>query len=177
MRELIDLGAAWLILSVAFANLFGSLSSVTFIGIALLTVGIGFLLHELAHRVVARNFGLGARFQADYSMLAFAFFLSFVGFIFAAPGAVYTTGSRSPRQQMLISVAGPVTNILLAIAFMFVPGVVGRFGSSINAWLALFNMIPFGGLDGEAVFRYSKSVFALVAAVSAILVFAPGLVI
>lgn len=172
IRELVDLVAAWLILGVAFANLLSAqLFSVRAIEVALLTAGIGFLLHELAHRAVARNFGLHARFQAFYRMLAFAFALSFFGFIFAAPGAVYTTGNRTDREQMLISVAGPVTNIVLAFAFLFVPGIIGQYGFRINAWLALFNMIPFGGLDGQSVYRYSQPVFFLVGGVAAVLVF------
>lgn len=169
-RELIDLGAAWLVLSAAFANLLGGLN-VNALLVSGITVGVGFLLHELAHRIVARNFGLGARFQANYSMLLFAFLISFFGFIFAAPGAVYTSGGRSGRQQMLISVAGPVTNLLLAGVFFFVPGVIGQYGFFINAWLALFNMIPFGGLDGEAVLQNNKAVFAAVAGIAAVLVF------
>lgn len=169
-REVIDLVAAWLILSLAFGNLLGDTGLSTFIT-AFVTAGIGFLLHELAHRLVARNFGLGARFEADYSMLGLALLLSFAGFIFAAPGAVYTQGSRSSRQQMLISVAGPVTNILLAAAFSFAPGTLGEYGFRINSWLALFNMIPFGGLDGESVLRDNKAVYLAVVGIAFIFVF------
>lgn len=169
MREMRDLGAAWLVLGLAFANLIDGLT-LRPVGIALATVGIGFLLHELAHRVVARNFGLSAVFRADYQMLGLAFLLSFAGFIFAAPGAVYTSGGRSGRQQMLISVAGPVINIVLALMFLVVPGVVGSYGFRINAWLALFNMIPFGGLDGQSVLRNNKPVYAVVTVVAAVLV-------
>jgi Zn-dependent protease len=97
--------------------------------------------------------------------------MSFVGFIFAAPGAVYTYGNRNQRQQMLISVAGPITNIVLALIFYVVPGQVGSYGFQINAWLALFNMIPAGGLDGESVYRYNKMVFGAVVAAAGLLVF------
>lgn len=168
--EIRDFLAAWLVLGLAFANLLGGLS-LTPIVISLGTVGIGFLLHELAHRAVARNFGLGARFEANYELLGAAFLMSFFGFILAAPGAVYTTGQRSSNQQMLISVAGPITNILLAAVFYFIPGQLGTYGFEINAWLALFNMIPFAGLDGESVYRYDRAVFAAVTAVAAVLVF------
>lgn len=169
-REISDLVAAWLILSVAFANLFRSL---TFEGVAVsvATVGLGFLLHELAHKVVAQNYGLKAVFHANYSMLGFAVLASFAGFIFAAPGAVYTEGSRTRKQQTAISVAGPVTNIVLALAFLAVPGPIGSFGTSINGWLALFNMMPFGGLDGQDIYRYNKPVYILTVAVSAGIVF------
>ncbi len=168
-REIRDLIAAWVILSLAFANLLGGLSPRP-IAIALFTAGIGFLIHELAHKVVAQRFGLWAEFVADYRMLGFAFLASLAGFIFAAPGAVYSRGRRTDRQQMLISVAGPVTNIVLALVFLAVPGMVGEYGLRINAWLALFNMIPAAGLDGQSVYRYSKPVFFLIAGVSAVLV-------
>ena len=86
-----DLLIAWLILGVAFANLLGGLN-ISSVFVALLTAGLGFLLHELAHKLVAQKYGLNAEFIADYQMLALAFFGSFAGFIFAAPGAVYTRG-------------------------------------------------------------------------------------
>ncbi len=179
--ELRDLGAAWVVLSVAFANLYGDLFDPLLFTIALTTVGVGFLLHELAHRAVAHRFGLRARFEAYYNYLGLAFLFSFAGFIFAAPGAVYTEGPRTQRQQMLISVAGPVTNIVLGVLFLLLPPAIGRigdpasgvtlaaFGHRINVWLALFNMIPVGGLDGQAVLRHSKPVYAAVVIVAGIL--------
>lgn len=168
--EIRDLLAAWAVLGLAFANLLGGLS-LSPVLIALGTVGVGFLLHELAHRAVARKFDLRARFEANYQLLGAAFLMSFFGFILAAPGAVYTIGQRSNYQQMLISVAGPVTNILLAAVFYFIPGQLGIYGFEINAWLALFNMIPFAGLDGESVYRYDKVVFTAVTGIAAALVF------
>lgn len=168
-REAVDLVAAWLVLGLAFANLLGGWTLWTVL-LALLTAGIGFLLHELAHRVVARRFSLGAEFRANYEMLAIALFGSFAGVIFAAPGAVYTEGRRTPRQQLLISAAGPLTNIVLAGLFYLVPGSVGSYGFMINSWLALFNMIPFGGLDGESIYRHDKVVFAAMVGVSGLMV-------
>lgn len=160
--EIRDLAVAWLILTAAFANLYGGLFDPTMIGTALIAVGTGFLLHELAHHIVARRFGLRAVFEAYYNYLGFAFLLSFAGFIFAAPGAVYTRGSRTGRQQMLISAAGPATNIVLAVLFLFVPGMVGDLGHRVNVILALFNMIPFAGLDGQSILRHSKPVYAAI---------------
>ena len=169
-REVQDLGAAWLILSLAFANIFGGLN-VESVGAALLTAGLGFLLHELAHKVVAQRFGLWAVFEANYSMLGFALLGSFASFIFAAPGAVVTRGSRTGFQQKWISAAGPLTNIVLAVAFLAVPGFIGDYGFRINSWLALFNMIPFGGLDGESVLKNDKILFSTLIVASTFLVF------
>jgi Zn-dependent protease len=70
----------------------------------------------------------------------------------------------------LIAVAGPVTNIALALGFFIpalvlsgFPGRVARFGLLINALLAGFNMIPFGPLDGRTVLDWHRGVYAVVA--------------
>lgn len=165
-----DLLLAWIILGIAFANLLGGLN-IQSIVIALVTTGTGFLLHELAHKVVAQNYGLDAEFIADYKMLAFALFASFIGFIFAAPGAVYSRGHRTVEQQLWITAAGPITNIILAVLFLFVPGQIGSYGHTINAWLALFNLIPFGPIDGKKILDASKPVFIVLVIASIVLFF------
>jgi Zn-dependent protease len=143
--------------------------------ISLLTVGIGFLLHELAHKIVAVRFGQTASFKADYKMLALCIGAAFAGFLFAAPGAVYHRGRITPRQRGLVSVAGPLTNTVLVAVFLpftFLSGFfgdVGQLGVLVNAFLAAFNMIPFGPLDGRTVFSWSKLVFAAVFAGSVVL--------
>ncbi len=192
-REIRDLGAAWLALGVAFTFFFrrevafGLLgttggfpvdTAVVTLLISMGTVGVGFLLHELAHKIVAIRFGRIAEFRADYKMLAVAIGAGLAGFLFAAPGAVYHAGREiTPRQNGLIAVAGPVTNLLLAAAFF--PLVVvasegvllqaGQLGVSVNLILAGFNMLPFGPLDGRTVLSWSILVFAFVFTVSVVL--------
>ncbi|MDO8537362.1 MAG: metalloprotease, partial [archaeon] len=60
-RELRDIFVAWLVLSLAFALVISNNSSQfsfqTALIAALITVGTGFVLHELAHRFVALKFG------------------------------------------------------------------------------------------------------------------------
>ena len=182
--EIFDLAIAWGALGVAFtififvatgrsvfpdiaAAVFSPLFARVFM-ISLLTVGIGFLLHELAHKIVAVRFGQRAAFKADYKMLALCIGAAFAGFLFAAPGAVYHRGRITLRQNGLVAVAGPLTNIALVGAFLpltafpgFV-GQVGQLGVLINAFLAAFNMIPFGPLDGKTVISWNKLVFAAV---------------
>ena len=174
-RELRDLAVAWAVLSAAFAVFLtgpaaiGSPGFVPVLVLCAVTVGVGFMLHELAHKVVAVRFGQLAEFRADYSMLFLALMGAFVGFIFAAPGAVHHRGRITPRENGLISLAGPVTNLGLAAVFLPLIAVpdsfvqqVGRFGVFINVFLAAFNMIPFGPLDGRTVLSWSKAVFAAV---------------
>ncbi|MFC6835614.1 metalloprotease [Halomarina ordinaria] len=179
-REVVDLVAAWLALGVAFTFFldrrlaFGLLSgsvaplqAADTLVVSMLTVGIGFLLHELAHKVVAVRFGQLAEFRADYGMLALAIGAGLAGFLFAAPGAVYHGGRPvTSRQVGLIALAGPATNVLLAGLFVPLLAVgplvgVGQLGVTINLILAGFNMIPFGPLDGRKVLSWNSLVFAL----------------
>ena len=172
--ELRDLVIAWIALGAAFAIFFGGgayafdpiAGFVWLLGISLLTAGIGFLLHELAHKITAIRFGQVAEFRANYPMLAIAIAAALAGFIFAAPGAVYHRGRSTLREHGIIAVSGPVTNIVLGLLFLplvFVPVLfvaeVGRYGVLINFFLAAFNMIPYGPLDGQTVRKWSTSVF------------------
>ncbi|WP_248896474.1 metalloprotease [Haloplanus halobius] len=182
-RELTDLAIAWVALGVAFAIFFEGGGSqaisrlldeglVLPLVVSLVTAGLGFLLHELAHKVVAVRFDQVAEFRADYGMLFLAIMSALVGFLFAAPGAVHHRGRLTEREHGLIALAGPVTNGLLALAFapVYVAGVLGGSpliallggrGVAINLFLAAFNLIPFGGLDGRTVLNWSNVVFAL----------------
>lgn len=178
-REIRDLIAAWVALGIAFTFFLDyRLTSALFAGrlpvgdaletlaLSMATVGVGFLLHELAHKIVAVRFGQVAEFRADYGMLLLAIGAGLAGFLFAAPGAVYHRGRISPRQNGLIAIAGPLTNVALSGVFaplLFVPGLerVGQLGVSINLLLGAFNMIPFGPLDGRKVLSWSKFVFAV----------------
>jgi Zn-dependent protease len=174
-RELRDLLAAWVVLSLAFGLFFaGGVPGlradglrIGLIAISFFTAGVGFLAHELAHKVVAVRFGQIAAFRADYSMLALAMFSAAAGWLFAAPGAVHHRGRLTDRERGLIALAGPLMNVALAVVFfgiMLVPesGRLGTDGVLVNAVLAAFNMIPFGPLDGRTVAGWSKVVFAIV---------------
>lgn len=168
-NELIDLLKAWVAISIAFAIVLTGLrfNADFFIGIAVaaITVGVGFLLHELAHKILAQRYGCFAEFRSFDTMLLLAIVLSFLGFIFAAPGAVMITGQVTRRENGLISVVGPWTNLALALAFLGlnvpVPALslVWTFGFQINTWLALFNMIPVWLLDGRKVWMWNKGVW------------------
>ena len=176
-RELRDLAVAWVALGVAFTFFLerrlsvGLLADPGFVAalgrtfvLSLVTVGVGFLLHELAHKVVAVRYGQVAHFRADYGMLGLAVLSGLAGFLFAAPGAVYHSGRVTSRQNAMIALAGPVTNLGLAV--LFVPllvstgfvGEIGSLGVTINLLLAAFNLVPFGPLDGRKVMAWSRPV-------------------
>ncbi len=202
--ELQHLFRAWLIVSLAFAfvisgtylmngNFLQSLASVQFLQAAIIsfvTVGTGFLLHELAHKFLAQRYGCIAEFRAFDSMLRFALLISAtVGFIFAAPGAVFIHGNVNNARNGRISAAGPLVNIALAflffifLVFFAVSSVehplltaVARYGLMINGWLALFNLLPFWQMDGMKVLRWNRKIYALMVAAAVVAMMLPGLV-
>jgi len=171
--ELIDLAKGWIAISIAFALVLQgpSFSAAFFTAIvaAAFTVGIGFIFHELAHKIVAQRYGCWAEFRADDKMLLLAIGLAALGFIFAAPGAVVISGEVTRKENGLIAVVGSWVNIALAIVFFLLgfvmPLQIFSYGHQINAWLALFNMIPLWILDGKKVFVWNKAVWAITVAV------------
>ena len=188
--EIRDLLVAWLALGVAFMLFFvggsGGIGRILAAGVlppllvALATAGVAFLLHEVAHKVVAVHYDQVAEFRADNSMLFLAVMSSLLGFIFAAPGAVHHRGRLTPREHGHIALAGPVVNLGLMVAFapvLLVGGLigspivslVGSRGVAINAFLAAFNLVPYGPLDGKTVLSWSKPVWAAVFVPSALL--------
>ncbi|MFH1722505.1 MAG: hypothetical protein ABH950_07885 [Candidatus Altiarchaeota archaeon] len=169
--ELRDLTKAWLVISTAFTILMlgGATTDVSLVFFVffstLLTAGAGFISHELAHKFTAQSYGCFSEFRADNQMLTVALLSSFLGFLFAAPGAVVTYNPVTRKENGLISVSGPVANIVLAFFFLVLSyspvtlfSGVAFFGFKINSWLALFNLIPIGGLDGAKVWQWNKIV-------------------
>jgi len=177
-RELKDLLKAWIAISAAFAvilsdSVFSRGFYAKFI-IASLTVGTGFLLHELGHKIAAQKYGCFAEFRSFDSMLLLAMAMSFFGFIFAAPGAVMISGRVNRKKSGIISAAGPAVNLVLAAAFLAMlmaplPSLlksISYYGFMINSWLALFNMIPFWLFDGHKILKWNRLAYGLIAAVA-----------
>lgn len=205
-REQADLFMAWMVISISFAIIniapYGFLNNVSpvvpldavkFFGIALVTVGIAFILHEMAHKFTAIHFGYWAEFKKDDFMLLAALLMSIlVGFVFAAPGAtvVYTNGpdgrALTRKENGIISAAGPAINLLLCIPFaaliLLAGGVsainshnllalVGLAGIQINAMIATFNMLPISILDGNKVISWSIPAFIVLIGLSVAILF------
>jgi Zn-dependent protease len=184
-NETFEFLKAWLGTALAFAVLYRTLplSFVTILLITAFTAGLGVILHELAHRVVARYFGATAHFVANDMMLVLSVLVAFSGFLFAAPGAVWHSGFLTKRQSGLVAAAGPATNIVLAILFLgalvVAQGVTNSpvvvyslfLGFSINGVLGLFNMLPFGPIDGAKILSWSAPAFAAMVAAAALVAF------
>jgi len=170
--ELVDLLKAWIAISIAFGILLkGSLGFQTAILVAAFSVGIGFLLHELAHKFVAQHFHCFAEFRSFDFMLILAVLMSFFGFIFAAPGAVMIQGYVDYKRNGIISFAGPFMNILLATIFLVllffkIFPLISQYGFMINSWIALFNCIPVWNFDGKKILNWNKLAYGFLVAIA-----------
>jgi len=154
---------------------FGNLS--TFIA-RLITLVVALTVHEFAHAWTAVQLGDDTpRLHGRLTLNPLAhldplgsLMLLFAGFGWARPVLVnpYTLQRRNPAGMMLVSAAGPFSNLLLAIiaAIPFQMGLArfslgGDFLSRflvefiwINLILLFFNLIPIYPLDGEKVADY-----------------------
>ena len=186
-NEILEFAKAWIGTALAFAILYsgGRIASPRFLTLLMLTAltaGVAVILHEVAHRVVARHFGATAHFVANDGMLIISVLLAFTGFLFAAPGAVWHSGWLTKRQSGLVAAAGPATNMVLALVFAVLYIVLGdtapqllvtglQMGFLINALLGAFNMIPLGPIDGAKIINWSAPVFVGLFAVAAAIAF------
>ncbi len=189
-RERFDLFIAWLGITIAFtlaivlSSFNGKIDPLFFLyifGISCLTVGIGFVLHEMAHKFTAMKYGYYAEFRKDNVMLLMSVVLAaLVHVVFAAPGATVIYGAGlSKEQNGKISAVGPATNLVLCIPFgimvLMTPlvtgwgpviGFIGMMGLQINAMIAAFNLLPISVLDGKKVLEWNPVIFVVMIAIS-----------
>lgn len=137
----------------------------------MLLVVLGFLLHEMAHKVVAQRMALWAEFRASLGGLGLALFSGLMTpFLLAAPGAVVIIGNATRRDAAYISIAGPMVNLLIGFAFLAMPsgpnpcevGPIGNcfeFAAMVNGVLAVFNLVPVRPLDGSRILAWSVPVY------------------
>ncbi|MEM3576981.1 MAG: AN1-type zinc finger domain-containing protein [Candidatus Bathyarchaeia archaeon] len=142
------------------------------------TVVVSFFAHELAHKITAQKRGYWAEFRLTL-MGAILTLISIISPLFKviSPGAVVVSGFADKEALGKVSIAGPITNIVLStmllVAYSFnsqgALAPIFLFGAAFNAWIALFNLIPLGILDGFKVFLWNKRVWISAFAVSLIL--------
>ena len=188
-NEIRDLLIAFAVLSICFAisnvglDPFGIAS---IFPIVMIGVGAGFLLHEIGHKFVSMKYGYWAEFKLWPLGLVIAFVTAFLGFVFAAPGAVNTYADQmSDEINGRISIAGPMTNMGLALVFIVIAALIYPFsihsqivhliylictvGYSVNSYLAAFNLLPFATLDGTKVMKWNVLIWFVVFAIAAIM--------
>ena len=174
--EFKDLGIAMLVLSIAFALAFsGGVQNIDWIAfpfvfiIATIAVLTAFVFHELAHKFMAQRFGCWAEFRSWQAGLMIALVFSMMGGLFAAPGAVWIRGNVTKSQNGMISAAGPMTNIMIALAAFGTSFLMGDsdirfivfFIGYVNAFVGGFNMIPFMPFDGAKIVKWNIGIYVV----------------
>ena len=132
-------------------------------------LAISMLSHEFAHKVMGQKKGLWAEFRLTTWGLALTFVSVFLPFKMIAPGAMMIAGTPNGDEIVKISLAGPVTNLIFSsctirLAFALYPAAFGTmlfFAAYINAFMAVFNLIPIGILDGYKIFSFNKKLWLL----------------
>src|SRR5215218_9040141 len=130
-----------------------SLNKYRYISIEFLVIFIiAFLFHELAHKFLANFYGSWAEFRTDlYGLIITTISaIPFIPFKFIAPGAVIV-GISEKSKLGKVALIGPITNlvmgfILLLFSYLYPYSIYFSIGTSFNAWIAMFNLLPFGVL-------------------------------
>jgi len=116
------------------------------------SVFIVVVVHEMGHALMARHFGIKTR-----------------GILLLPIGGVSELERipDEPRQELLVTAAGPAVNVVLAAAFGALSHVVPQESrasvhllrelSAINVVLAVFNLLPAFPMDGGRVLRAALS--------------------
>jgi Zn-dependent protease len=176
--------AAGLVVGIGFSigfygNYFGGFSSAWTLGVMAVFAVVmtsSFLVHEIAHKVMAQRKGLWAEFRLTTWGSVLTLISVFLPFKMISPGAMMIGGSIPSGEDIVkISIAGPITNIifasaLLGLAFALPPSsfvLMLFFAAYINAFMAVFNLIPFGILDGYKIFSFNKRLWGLAFVASA----------
>lgn len=198
-QEILDILISMIVLTVAFMVLyrdnlildildyhFGETGKwVMIFVICLVLVVFSFLLHEFGHKFTAQKYGMWSEFRMYPMGLVLTLVTSIIGFLFAAPGAVYIQGYADREKNGKISMAGPIVNIVIAaVAIVAVLAMndspywmndtsllvilILVMLASLNSFLAFFNLLPIGPLDGGKILGWNKMIWAVMFIVSII---------
>jgi len=130
----------------------------------------GFFFHEMSHKYTAMRYGLWAEYRMYPIGLMIALLLGvLLGYTIAAPGAVNVSGGARRFEIGRVAAAGPMANMVIGALFLplymeigmdSVYGAMLGFVAMINIFLAFFNLIPFGPLDGRKIIMWNSAVWA-----------------
>ena len=139
---------------------------------------LSFLLHELAHKLMAQRYGLWAEFRLTLSGALITLVSMLLPlFKIISPGAVMIAGHATKDTVGKTALSGPLTNIVLSIIFIGATlntsdtlfYTIAIFGAWINAFIAVFNLIPIGMMDGLKIFGWNKAIWLGTFAISLML--------
>jgi len=185
MKEVAQLAVSVILVSLVGLSLIGY-GSILFISPYLITLyiagfALSYLLHELAHRIVARRNNVKAYFKLDPigSLLTLVSAIPMLPIKFIAPGAVVLTSPTTMKVVGSTAFWGPATNIVISI-ILYISSIISRsifispllsaillILAKFNAFIAFFNLLPFGPLDGLKIIKWSitRWIVAIVLAV------------
>ncbi|MEM0355402.1 MAG: site-2 protease family protein [Desulfurococcaceae archaeon] len=140
-------------------------------------VSLSIIIHELAHKYVAISLGCYSRYVLHPLGLVLTLIsaIPFIPIKIIMPGvtlvSLYTYDPFTFRKiNGLTSIAGPLSNIILAIISIIIRIVAYPIMSPIwrsilylmlriNSWIALFNLIPLPPLDGSKVINWKPTLW------------------
>jgi Zn-dependent protease len=121
------------------------------------------VLHELAHKVFAMSFGAVATLHAPIGWYAIIIIMRALNFpLFFFVGGYVSHSPLLPLQSFIVSIAGPLTNLLLyGICIGLVKyKLINRkhyktamISAKLNMFLFVFNILPIPGFDGFHAIR------------------------
>ena len=184
-REIKELIISTVVLAFAFSRIINIGDFITNFLASLFILTVVFVPHELlGHKLIAQRFGCHAEYRMWKTGLIIAIIGSLFGVVFAAPGAVmifpgirkefaWTIHRITSKEMALIALAGPIVNIifgfaLIGLLFASLPyAAIIYTAARISFFLALFNLLPFGPLDGAKILNYSWKLWGIGMALAA----------
>jgi Zn-dependent protease len=162
-------------LSGLYNGIFGAAVPIPAIDLTIILAG-SFFMHEFAHKITAQRAGLWSEFRLTvWGAVLTAISAVSPLFKIISPGAVMIAGPAQSKDIAKISIAGPITNIVLSTVLLsgsIIPSPYSfslLYGGFFNAFIASLNLIPFAILDGLKIYNWNKKVWAMI--------FAPALVL